>query len=101
MIQNLNFYDIYGYLIPGLTLAILLWLPRGLTSGKWPSADWTSALLGVVIGYVIGHLIQIVGRNALPSQTMNGRFPSEALLDSDDKSFSPSLKQRLQTRIKD
>jgi len=99
VIQNLNFYDIYGYLIPGLILATLMWLPRGLIDKQWPSADWTSALLAIVIGYVIGHLVQVLGRNALPSKTMDGRFPSEALLDKDNDILSDDLKKRLQERI--
>jgi hypothetical protein len=101
MIQNLNFYDIYGYLIPGLILAILIWLPRGLIVGEWPTADWTSALVAVVIGYVLGHLVQILGRNALPSTTMDGRYPSEALLDKADETLSDTVKDRLRARIKE
>ena len=101
MIPNLNFYDIYGYLIPGLTLAIVLRLPYGLITGSWPESSWASALIAVVIGYVLGHLIQILARNALPSKTMDGRYPSEALLDQDDKTFSVALKERLQTRIRE
>jgi hypothetical protein len=100
MIPNLNFYDIYGYLIPGLTLAILLRLPYGLITGRWPESSWTSALIAVVIGYVLGHLIQILARNALPSRTMDGRYPSEALLDQDDTTFSDAFKDTLRTRIK-
>ena len=99
MIQNLNFYDIYGYLIPGLTFAILMWLPQGLMTKQWPTADWTSALLAVVIGYVIGHVVQALGRNALPSTTMDGRYPSEALLDKGSKGLSDDLRERLQDRI--
>ncbi len=101
MIPNLNFYDIYGYLIPGLTLAIVLRLPYGLITGDWPESSWTSALIAVVIGYVLGHLVQILARNALPSKTMDGRYPSEALLDQDDTTFSGVLKERLRTRIKE
>lgn len=99
MIPNLNFYDIYGYLIPGLTLAILVWLPRGLITQEWPTADWTSALVAVVIGYVLGHFVQFLGRNALSSKTMDGRYPSEALLDKDNDVLSDDLKKRLQERI--
>lgn len=99
MIQNLNFYDIYGYLIPGLTLSILIWLPLGLIEKRWPTADWTSALVAVVIGYVVGHVLQVLARNALPSKTMHGRYPSDALLDKEQKSFSQVLKARLRVRI--
>jgi len=101
MIPNLNFYDIYGYLIPGLTLAIVLRLPYGLITGRWPESSWTSALIAVVIDYVLGHLVQILARNALPSETMDGRYPSEALLDQDDKTLSVALKERLRTRIRE
>jgi hypothetical protein len=100
MIPNLNFYDIYGYLIPGLTLAIVFRLPYGLITGRWPESSWTSALIAVVIGYVLGHLVQILARNALPSKTIEGRYPSEALLDEDDKNFSDVFKEQLRTRIK-
>jgi hypothetical protein len=100
VIQNLNFYDIYGYLIPGLTLAMLLWLPHGVLTKQLPDADWGSALLAVVVGYVLGHLVQILGRNALPSETMDGRYPSEVLLDHDKQILSDELKTRLQQRIK-
>jgi len=99
MIQNLNFYDIYGYLIPGLTLAILVWLPHGLIRGHLPTTDWTSALAAIVIGYVIGQVLQVLGRNALPSRTLDGRYPSEALLDKDNSAFSDNLKARLRERI--
>jgi len=100
MIPNLNFYDIYGYLIPGLTLVIVLRLPYGLITGRWPDSSWTSALIAVVSGYVLGHLVQILARNASPSKTMDGRYPSEALLDQDNETFSDVFKERLRTRIK-
>ena len=99
MIPNLNFYDVYGYLIPGLIFAVLIWLPYGLIANKWPSTDWASALIAVVVGYVLGHIVQGLARNALPSKTINGRYPSDAFLDADDTTFSPTLKNRLRTHI--
>jgi hypothetical protein len=100
MIQNLNFYDIYGYLIPGLTLSILIWLPAGLIERCWPTVDWASALVAVVIAYVVGHVVSVLALNAVPPTTMAGRFPSDVLLDRDDKNFSAEFKERLRDRIK-
>jgi hypothetical protein len=99
MIQNLNFYDIYGYLIPGLTLSILIWLPVGLIERRWPTADWTSALVAVVIGYVVGHIVSALALNAVPPTTVGGRFPSDALLDQDNSILSAELKARLRDRV--
>src|SRR5438067_479600 len=76
-----------------------MWLPQGLTK-PLPTTDWTSALAAVVIGYVVGHIVQALGRNAVPSRTLDGRFPSEAFLDKDNKVFSDDLKTRLRQRIK-
>jgi hypothetical protein len=101
MIPNLNFYDVYGYLIPGLVLAVLFWLPHGLIGRLYPTADWSSALVAVVVGYVLGHIVQALARNTFPSKTMNGRLPSDALMDKDQAPLSESLKERLGQRIGD
>lgn len=45
MVEKFNFYDIYGYLIPGLVLIGLLWVPIGLLWHVWPKAEVTSAIL--------------------------------------------------------
>jgi hypothetical protein len=100
MIPNLNFYDVYGYLIPGLAFSILMWLPLGLVERHWPSADWSSALVAVAIGYVVGHIVQALARNAVPSRTMRGRFPSEVLLDADNGTLSADLKTRLRSHTR-
>src|SRR3989338_1398883 len=67
MIDRLNFYDLYGYLIPGLTLLGFLWLPFHLgTTVRLPS-EWASAFAAAVLGYVAGHLLPPraeVGRRA-------------------------------------
>ena len=52
MIDKFNFYDIYGYFVPGLALLAVLWLPFGLLKQGWPSADWGSALVAVVAAYL-------------------------------------------------
>jgi len=105
MIERLNFYDVYGYLIPGLVLVTLIWLPYGLTDGALVSIDWSSALLALVFSYIAGHLIQGLARVALPStrKDKNGesRYPSDILLDDGGESLSPEVKSCLVRRIQD
>jgi hypothetical protein len=66
MIERFNFYDVYGYLIPGFVWLILLALPLQL-AGHWgeiSAAELTSAL---AISYVAGHYLSGLARQALPS----------------------------------
>lgn len=90
MIEKFNFYDIYGYLLPGAAVLLLFWLPIGIKQHKLPTGDWTSALLGAAIAYVTGILLQTFADKVLRStaakdqegdQTYD-RFPSQQLLDS-------------------
>lgn len=90
MIEKFNFYDIYGYLLPGAVMLLLFWLPIGMAQHKWPSGDWTSALLGAAIAYVTGILLQTFADKVLRSTAAKGhdgdqtydRFPSQQLLDA-------------------
>jgi hypothetical protein len=89
LIEKFNFYDIYGYFLPGAIALLLFWLPIGLAQHKFPSGDWTSALLGAVLAYVTGILVQTFADKALRSTAskvkegneMRERFPSQQLLD--------------------
>ncbi len=98
MIKRFNFYDIYGYLLPGLTLLGLLWLPSGL-NGLKPQLQLNllAALLGIAASYVIGHVIQTLARRLLPSETKENRLPSDFILD--DGTFPPTLRARLKARV--
>ena len=58
MIERFNFYDIYGYLLPGLALVGFGWLPFGLLSRSFPKNELLSAVLVLAFGYVLGHLLQ-------------------------------------------
>jgi hypothetical protein len=97
MIQRFNFYDIYGYLVPGVVLLAAFWLPFGLVLGRWPSADWSSALVGLVLAYVAGHILHTFSESALPQ---SAPLPSHTLLNSGDKGLSAELKDRLYLLIK-
>lgn len=101
MIDRFNFYDIYGYLLPGATMLALLWLPFGIVSRKWPDAQIADAIFILVFSYVVGHLLQTLATTTLPSKVKdksgNLRTPSDIVLDSDDSRLSPQLKSKLET----
>lgn len=100
MTIKFNFYDIYGCLIPGFLLLAVLWMPFGLIEGKWPDAAFSSALVGVILAYVAGHVLQTVATNAIPSSFLGGRFPSSVFLDANNRTFSSEFKTRLARQIK-
>jgi hypothetical protein len=90
LIEKFNFYDIYGYFLPGAAALLLFWLPLGLAQHKLPSGDWTSALLGAVLAYITGVLLQTFADKVLRStaskikdgNAVRERFPSQQLLDN-------------------
>jgi hypothetical protein len=96
-----NFYDIYGFALPGFLLVAILWLPFGLIQKSWPDPELSSALIGVVLVYIAGHLLQTVARQVLPSRLPNGRFPSSVFLDRGDRTFSETFKRRIAGKILD
>lgn len=86
MIDKFNFYDIYGYVLPGAGILAVLWLPIGLTKKTWPAADFGSAIIAAAIAYIAGHLLQMIANHALPSSVATGddghkRYPSDLALD--------------------
>ena len=72
MIERFNFYDIYGYLLPGATLVGLLWLPFGIITGVWPTAQLSEAVFVLVFSYVIGHVLHTISSKAVPSMVRDG-----------------------------
>lgn len=99
MTIKFNFYDIYGFALPGFLLLAVLWLPFGLIEAKWPDAEFSSALLGIILAYIAGHVLQTVARLAIPSRFDGGRISSAVFLDKDDKTFSGKFKERLADQI--
>src|SRR5215467_15034613 len=99
MVEKFNFYDIYGYLLPGLVLIGLFWLPFGLVFSLWPKAELSSALLVLLMAYLSGHVIQnlaiLHGSSTIKDRYGNGRAPSELLLDSSDHTFTEPTKVRI------
>lgn len=106
MIDKFNFYDIYGYFLPGALLLLLAWAPIGLVSNVWPAGDWSSAVIGVVLAYISGHMLQMFAGKVIPSSVEKGadkqdRFPSERLLDSDNGRISFEAKTEIAGLIKE
>jgi hypothetical protein len=104
VIKNFNFYDVYGFFLPGFVLIALLWLPFGLIDKTWPEAEFSSALAAVIFGYVVGHVLQTIAHHAIPSTIAAAdgkrRYPSNVFLDNDDNTLSIEFKERLANQIK-
>lgn len=101
MIEKFNFYDVYGYFVPGAAFVAILWLPFGLVKHTWPSGTWSGAIIAAVLAYIIGHLVQSLATNALPSWGDKGRFPSETYLDVGDKELPEVCKTKIQKLMKE
>ena len=104
MIERFNFYDVYGYLLPGAILLTLGALPFALSTWDLPSLEWTSAITFIVAGYVVGHFLQALARDAVPSTVRKdgkARFPSDIVLDEGDPTFPKEFKETLKRYVSD
>src|ERR1700674_6015433 len=104
MISRFNFYDLYGYFLPGLVLLTLLWLPFGIIDRVWPSGELVTALIAIPFAYIAGHVLQTMALSAFPSKAKDShgkrRHPSDFILDLEDQTFSPEFKEKLFNRIR-
>lgn len=114
MVEKFNFYDIYGYLVPGGTLLALLWLPFAASVPKWPAVSaWAGAVvaaMSIAAAYVAGHLVQTLAVGAMPSSIkweekpkagssgspkatskVLRRKPSNIMLDYEGKAYVPRV----------
>jgi hypothetical protein len=102
MIERFNFYDIYGYLLPGTLLFGIFWFPFGLTVGALPTNQISSTVLLLVFAYIAGHLLQILGSvvisSKIPDRQKRLRAPSNILLDEESK-FSAAFRADLAQKI--
>jgi hypothetical protein len=103
LIKRFNFYDVYGYFLPGSTFLILLLLPIVIIDGKLPPGELTTAVLAIGLAYIAGHILQALAVNTIPSTAKVGkarRFPSDILLDQ-DHIFSSALKEKIIKKIQE
>jgi hypothetical protein len=103
VIKRFNFYDIYGYLLPGVTALGLFWLSYSLNALQAiPELSLGSVLVGIAASYVVGQVLQTVAKQVLPSECRidgEDRLPSDFILDIDNQTFPKGLRTRLRTRI--
>jgi hypothetical protein len=104
VIKQFNFYDIYGYLLPGILILGLFWLPVGVLTQKWPDQDISKALFLAALAYIVGHIVQMVSSSAIPSTVRDhakkARYPSDLLLDKSNLKFPADFKDRLSKQVK-
>src|SRR5438477_4551508 len=105
MSERFNFYDVYGYLIPGFALLGLLWLPLGIASGEAPDLGFADALGGLLVAYVLGHVLASVTKLAFPSGRRvsrdDVRRPSDDILDRSRNPSCDAYITKLEQKIKD
>jgi hypothetical protein len=104
VIERLNFYDVYGYLLPGVALLGVIWLPFWVVTRYELPAALSSALAILFVGYVAGHFISRVSTLAFPSSRVERaqgakdgaparperrRLPSDYILDDSESSIAP------------
>jgi hypothetical protein len=87
-----------------LILVVLIWIPFGVVGEKLLEADLGSAVLGVVVGYVLGHVLQILAQGAFPSKFSASRgsklrYPSDVFLDEDNPKLIAAFKRQLLEKI--
>jgi hypothetical protein len=68
MIERFNFYDVYGYLLPGFTWLLLLALPFH-TIFQFTTASIPEFTAVLAVGYVAGHFLAGLARGLLKSES--------------------------------
>jgi hypothetical protein len=105
MIERFNFYDIYGYLLPGTLLLGLFWFPFGLATGSLPAKEVSTTLLLLVLAYIAGHILQTLASVVVPSDVPDEkgirRALSSILLDASSTKFSKGFRKGLASDVKD
>ena len=91
MPERFNFYDLFGFFIPGSILLLSLWLPFGVTTRTLPDTDLPSALIGIIVAYVVGHFLQVYAQFAHPS-SIDGRPRSTVMLDAGSSALEDKTK---------
>jgi hypothetical protein len=99
VIERFNFYDLYGYLIPGLALLGALWLPLWWLAQKEIPGAWLSAAVALVVAYLTGHVVARIGQTGFPYDKPRGLQPSDGLLDAQDRRLPDSVKQQIVAAI--
>ncbi len=98
MLEKFNFYDVYGYLLPGSALLMLLWIPFGIAGVALKANDWSSLIIAGAAAYLVGQLLQTLAIGAFPETVHDSgsrRYHSCIMLDAADNTFTKDQKQNL------
>lgn len=102
MIERFNFYDLYGYLIPGTATIVLIVTPflltQSLSVSDLPAGELSVLVLAVVFAYLLGYFVQSMATNAIPS-SFGGQYPSVWLLNPSNETFSPDFKRQIAAKV--
>ena len=106
MIDRLNFFDLYGYLVPGLVFVLIICLPYALLNPQILSIELGSGLVAIVIAYVIGYQLYGLAELILLSKMkIDGRwqhYSAFILYDHDPtNAFPPELRKALRDAIRE
>jgi hypothetical protein len=103
MIPRFNFYDIYGYFIPGAIVVLTIGLPFIVAGYKLGVSDWGVFFASVLLAYLVGHLLQSMATTALPASHDPQRKPwmdySSTILNPGDHGLSAAMKNRLAASV--
>jgi hypothetical protein len=102
--ESLNFYDLYGYLFPGVAFTLLLVFPFWCyRHGPPANFGLGSAFAATIAAYIAGQLLQTIAANALPPKIRDKhgklRFPSEIVLDHDDETFIGEVRHEVAAQV--
>jgi hypothetical protein len=105
MIERFNFYDVYGYFIPGIVVLLTLGLPFALGFHlAIEGGEWTALVIGVLTAYLVGHVLQTMASTAIPSSANRSRekhlYPSAAIVSADDSTLTTAVKQRIEAVVR-
>jgi len=108
ILEQLNFYDIFGYLVPG---AVALGAALVGVVALYPDVgiDFTSPSLWsasgfVVMSYLVGHVVQALAKQLEPSLKRwrwGGSWPSELYLQRDTPESRPAFVDSLLCILRD
>ena len=98
MTERFNFYDIYGYVIPGLTFVALLFVPTAIVSRTWPNLEWSSAFVFLVVAYLSGLILNRLIARYVSTTVYDPvdpkrpyRYPSDILMDDNREAVRSKL----------
>ena len=104
VIGHFNLYDFFGYIFPGAIILSSLFFVFGpiTLTGIAPSTDLAGlvieALMFLGLSYIMGHIVQAIAvlvDSKVIIKLRGGKYPSEAMLEENNKFFPQEFKKKL------